>query len=451
MNRFSRWRAFAIPLALGLLLAHAARATGAGGGGHDTLLPVLEALVLVLIAARLGGALFARLGMPAVLGELLAGVALSALGNAGLHVFQGADTAVVLDTLAQLGVLFLLFSVGLESDVARLAAVGPSALLVAVVGVVAPMLLGVGVSAWMHPGQAGLAHAFVGATLAATSVGITARVLADLGRAASLEGRIILGAAVLDDVLGLLVLAAVSGVISAAEAGTAFSAASLLVIAGKAVGFLVLAVFVGRWVSKQAFAFAGRLRGEGLLLTLAVAFCFTLSWLAGLAGLAPIVGAFAAGLVLDEVHYRVLLEREPHVERIEQLLGPISQFLVPVFFVLMGMAVDVTAFARPEVLVFAAVLTVAAIAGKQACALAVLDPRADRLAIGLGMIPRGEVGLIFASIGRTLRLHGEPVIDGSTYSAVVVMVVLTTLVTPPLLAARLKRLPPPRVADGPAP
>jgi len=211
------------------------------------------------------------------------------------------------------------------------------------------------------------------------------------------------------------------------------------VIVAKAVGFLGLAVFVGRWVSKYAFALAGRLRGDGILLTMSVAFCFTLSWLAGLAGLAPIVGAFAAGLVLDEVHYRVLLEREPHVESIEQLLGPISQLLVPVFFVLMGMAVDVTAFARADVLAFAGLLTVAAIAGKQACAFGVLEKGADRLAIGLGMIPRGEVGLIFASIGRTLQLNGQPVIDGATYSAVVVMVVLTTLATPPLLMARLRR------------
>lgn len=438
MKRFSRWRAYAIPMAFGMLGAHAALAAG-GGESHDALLQVLEALVLVLIAARLGGSLFTRLGMPAVLGELIAGAVLATLGRAGMPLFEGPTTQVVLDILAQLGVLFLLFSVGLESDVALLAAVGPSAMLVAVIGVVAPMMLGIGVSAWLHPDQSMLMHAFIGATLAATSVGLTARVLSDLGRAASVEGRIILGAAVIDDVLGLIVLAVVSGVISATDAGRAFSVGSLAMIVAKAAGFLVVAVFVGRWVSKHAFSLAGRLRGEGILLTMTVAFCFTLSWLAGLAGLAPIVGAFAAGLVLDELHYRVLLEREAHAESIEQLLGPISQLLVPVFFVLMGMAIDVTAFARPDVLAFAAVLTVAAVIGKQACALGVLEKGADRVAVGLGMIPRGEVGLIFASIGRTLHLDGKPVIDGATYSAVVVMVVVTTLVTPPLLVARLKR------------
>lgn len=440
MSRFARLRALALPMALGLLAARAA-AAATGGGGHDSLLPVLEALVLVLLSARIGGSLFAVLGLPAVLGELAAGAVLGALGHAGFGLFAGAETRVVLDTLAQLGVLFLLFAVGLESDVARLRAVGPSALLVAVLGVIAPMVLGVGVSAWLHPEQPGLAHAFVGATLAATSVGITARVLAEAGRATSVEGRIILGAAVIDDVLGLIVLAAVSGMIAAADAGRAFSAGELVLVVGKAAGFLGAALVLGRAASKGAFAFARRLRGEGVLVTVAVAFCFTLSWIAGLAGLAPIVGAFAAGLVLDEIHYRDLLAREARARSLEDLLGPVTQLLVPVFFVLMGMAVDVTAFANAGVLGFAAALTVAAVIGKQVCALGVLERGADRVAVGLGMIPRGEVGLIFASIGRALRLDGAPVIDETTYAAVVAMVALTTVLTPPLLAVRLRRAP----------
>lgn len=422
---------------LAVLGAHAAQA--ATGGGHDALLPVLEALVLVLIAARLGGSLFERLGLPAVLGELAAGAALGAAGHAGLAVFKGAETKVVLDTLAQLGVLFLLFSVGLESDVAGLAAVGRSATLVACIGVVVPMGLGIAASAWLHPSQGALAHAFVGATLAATSVGITARVLADLGRTDSLEGRIVLGAAVIDDVLGLVVLAAVSGMIGAAAEGRAFTPGSLALVVVKAAGFLAAAAILGRTVSKRVFRLAERLRGEGLLVTLSVAFCFTMAWLAGLAGLAPIVGAFAAGLMLDEVHYARLLEREHAARSLEDLLGPISQLLVPVFFVLMGVAIDLTVFARADVLVFAGALTVAAIAGKQACALGVLERGADRFAVGLGMIPRGEVGLIFASIGRTLRLGDVPVIDEQAYSAIVVMIVVTTVLTPPLLAARLRR------------
>jgi len=180
-----------------------------------------------------------------------------------------------------------------------------------------------------------------------------------------------------------------------------------------------------------------------VLLPLALAFCFGLAFLAGKAGLAPIVGAFAAGLVLDEVHYRGLVERDTKRRGIPELLEPIAKFLVPVFFVLMGMRVDLAAFGMPGVLGFAALLTLAAVIGKQACSLGVLERGADRLAVGLGMIPRGEVGLIFASIGASLMLAGERVIDDRVFSAVVVMVTLTTLVTPPLLVWRLKPSPAP--------
>jgi Kef-type K+ transport system membrane component KefB len=278
----------------------------------------------------------------------------------------------------------------------------------------------------------------VGATLAATSVGITARVLGDTGRAASVEGRIILGAAVIDDVLGLLALAVVTGLISAADHGRAFDAKGLALIVGKALGFLAIAVVVGRWISGLTFRFAARLTGEGLLVSFGLAFCFVMSYLAGKAGLAPIVGAFAAGLVLEDVHYRALRERDAMKRDLHELLQPLASFLVPVFFVLMGMGVDLAAFTRPGVLGFAGLLTLAAIVGKQACALGVREKGADRLAVGLGMIPRGEVGLIFASIGRTLTIDGERVIDTTVYAAVVVMVALTTLLTPPLLAWRLR-------------
>jgi len=301
------------------------------------------------------------------------------------------------------------------------------------------MLLGLGVSELFLHGHPILAHWFVGATLAATSVGITARVLGDLGKSTSVEGRVILGAAVIDDVLGLVVLAVVTGLIEAADAGRAFDPMGLAVIVGKAVGFLVAAVIVGRVLSKVTFRFAARLPGEGLLLSFGLAFCFLFAWVAGLAGLAPIVGAFAAGLVLDEVHYVDLRARDAQKRDLHHLLEPIAGFLVPVFFVLMGMSVDLTAFARTDVLAFAGALSLAAIVGKQICSLGVLDKGADKLAVGLGMIPRGEVGLIFASIGRTLHIGGERVIDDMVYSAIVVMVAVTTLVTPPLLVWRLKR------------
>ncbi|MEO5987316.1 MAG: cation:proton antiporter [Candidatus Eisenbacteria bacterium] len=423
-------------LVVGVLLAHVASAAAASGGVD--MLPILEALILILLGAKLGGSLFERFGLPSVLGELAVGIALGNLGLLGMHGFDSLRRLPVLDVLAQIGVLFLLFAVGLESNVAKMVAVGPSALLVAVLGVVAPMLLGYGVSAWYFPAQHVLAHWFVGATLAATSVGITARVLGDLGEAAGIEGRIILGAAVIDDVLGLIVLAVVTGVIHAADSGRAFQPSQVLLVVGKAVGFIGAAVFVGQWISKGAFALASRMRGQGLLLSFALAFCFLLSFVAGKLGLAPIVGAFAAGLVLDEVQYQDLLARDGERRSLEHLLEPLSGFLVPIFFVLMGTRVDLAVFGRTDVLAFAGVLTLAAVAGKQVCALGVLEKGADRIAVGLGMIPRGEVGLIFAQIGAGLQIRGERVIGDGVFSAVVVMVALTTLLTPPLLVWRLR-------------
>jgi len=427
-------------VALGLLLAHAALAAGGAHGGID-MLPILEALALIIVLARLGGAAAVRLGLPEVLGELLVGILIGNLGLVGFDGFKDLQSVPVVEAMAQLGVLFLLFRVGLESDIGKMMAVGGSATLVAVLGVVAPMLLGLGVSEWFLSGHHQLSHFFVGATLAATSVGITARVLGDLGRSGSVEGRIILGAAVIDDVLGLIVLAVVTGLIEAVDAGSTLDPVGILYIIGKAFGFLVAAVVVGRWLSKFTFRFAARLSGEGLLLSFSIAFCFFISFLAGKAGLAPIVGAFAAGLVLDDVHYQALRERDHEKRDVHELMQPLAGFLVPVFFVLMGMGVDLSVFGQPSVLGFAAVLTLAAIVGKQVCSLGVLGKGVDRFAVGLGMIPRGEVGLIFAGIGRTLHIGGERVVDDMVYSAVVVMVAVTTLVTPSLLVWRLKKLP----------
>jgi Kef-type K+ transport system membrane component KefB len=410
------------------------------------ILPVLAALALILVAARLGGALFEHFRLPAVLGELGAGIVLGNLSLVGFHGLDGLMSLPTVEAFAQIGVLFLLFQVGLASDIGRMAAVGVSATLVAVLGVVTPMLFGFGASMMFLREQGPLTHWFVGATLTATSVGITARVLGDLKRTDSVEGRIILGAAVIDDVLGLIVLAVVSGLIGAANAGRAFDLTGLALIVAKALGFLAVAVIAGRWLSGVTFRVAARFEGEGLLLSIGLAFCFLLSFLAGRAGLAPIVGAFAAGLVLEDVQYRALRERDAKKRDLGELLEPLASFLVPVFFVLMGMGVQLAAFTRPGVLGFAAALTVAAVLGKQACALGVLGKGTDRLAVGLGMIPRGEVGLIFASVGRTLTLNGEPIVSETVYAAVVVMVAITTLVTPPLLVWRLRERRPARSA-----
>jgi Kef-type K+ transport system membrane component KefB len=372
-----------------------------------------------------------------VLGELLFGIV---LGNLGLAGFQGVEflqASAGIEILAQLGVILLLFQVGLESNVAEMMSVGWSSLLVAVLGVIAPFFLGWGVSAWLLPGEETLVHVFIGATLCATSVGITARVLGDLGKLAARESKIVLGAAVIDDVLGLVLLSVVAGVIAAANTGGSLDAMAAVLIVVKAVVFLVGALLLGGWLSRRVFRLAGFLRVQGLLLALALTICFLLAYLADRIGLATIVGAFAAGLILDGVQFRDLGDRTKH--SIEELIEPIAGFLVPVFFVLMGVRVDLRSFGRWGVLGFAGVLCLAAILGKMICAAGVLERRMDRLSVAVGMVPRGEVGLIFAGIGAQLQLHGRPVIGPSVFAAVVVMVIVTTLVTPPALKITLAR------------
>jgi Kef-type K+ transport system membrane component KefB len=342
---------------------------------------MLLSLSIVLIAALLMGRLAARLGQAAVLGELLAGVVLGAVPQ-----LEPLKTEPALETLSELGVLVLLFQVGLESSVGKMWSVGAPALRVAVVGVLLPMAFGYGVALWLAPSQA----PFLAATLAATSVGITARVLKDLRRTDAPEARVILGAAVIDDVLGLIVLALVAG--SGGAVGLVF----------KAFGFLVGAVLFGLTIARPVATNP----------VTALAFCFALSWLAGAVGLSPIVGAFAAGLVIQD-------------EPLERAVAPIGALLVPFFFVRMGLKVNLAA--AGSALPLALALTAAAVLGKLLSGWAARR-RVDALTVGIGMIPRGEVGLIFASLG---------VLDETRYAAVVVMVLITTLVTPPLLKWRL--------------
>ncbi|HZH89625.1 MAG TPA: cation:proton antiporter [Pyrinomonadaceae bacterium] len=414
----------------------------AGGAAHGLNPLVLIGVALVLLIAKLGGEAFERFGQPAVLGELIGGMLVGNLVLFGVTTVEPLKTDVVLGALAEIGVILLLFEVGLESNLGEMLEVGWSSLLVAIAGVVAPFFLGWGVAAYFIPGEAMLAHIFIGATLCATSVGITARVLKDMGKLNTRVARIVLGAAVIDDVLGLIILAVVQGAIQATAAGTSLSLASVGVITLKAVGFLVGALLIGRLVVPQLFRGAGKLEGRGVLLALAVALCFVLSWAAAGIGLAAIVGAFAAGLLLEEAHIERMPGRTKH--DLHELLTPLTTILVPVFFVLMGLKVDLSAFGRLDILGFAAVLTAVAIIGKQVCSLAVLDRGVNRLAVGLGMIPRGEVGLIFAGIGATLMLPNaagtpEPVINSATFAAVIIMVIVTTLVTPPLLKWSLAR------------
>ncbi len=408
-------------------------ATDAGNGLDPT---VLVGISVILIVAKLSGELFERLRQPAVLGELIGGITLGNLALFGITAAEPLKNHEVINALAEIGVIILLFEVGLESNLGEMMEVGWSSLLVAAAGVIAPFLLGWGVAAYYLPGQSQLGHIFIGATLCATSVGITARVLKDLDRLQARESRIILGAAVIDDVLGLLVLAVVAGAIRAAAVGVSLSFLSVAIIAAKSLVFLAGAIVIGHYIVPHVFHETGRLVSRGVLLPLAIAFCFLMSWVASLVELAPIVGAFAAGLVLDEAHFESF--RDQGERRLDELIKPVSTLFVPIFFVLMGLKVDLRAFAKPGLLGFAAVLTAAAVVGKQVCSLAVLERRINRLSIGLGMIPRGEVGLIFAGIGATLKLPNEqgvsePVIGAGTFGALVIMVIVTTLVTPPAL------------------
>jgi Kef-type K+ transport system membrane component KefB len=412
------------------------QAAAAHGSGT---LEVIGVLALVIVGARLGAALFRRLGQPEVLGELATGVVIGNLGLLGLHGWGLPRSLPGLDLLAEIGVLFLLFVTGLRSELRAMLEVGASSLSVAMLGVLAPIGLGFLTSSWLQPGHSPLVHWFAGAALCATSVGITARVLGDLGRTGSPAGRIILGAAVIDDVLGLVVLAVISGVIRAADRGESFRVVSALIIAAKAIAFLVAAIGLGRWISRRTFRVAARIEVQGLLLSLSLGACFGLSWLAGTIGLAPIVGAFAAGLVLESGAVEPLRARDGQRRTVAELIEPLSSFLTPVFFVLMGMRMDLSAFARPGVLWFAAVLTLAAVAGKQVCGLGVMERGVDRLAVSFGMIPRGEVGLIFAGIGAGLTIAGERVVDAQMYAAIVLMVAITTLLAPPLLSWRMRR------------
>ncbi len=429
--------------------------------GHtDPIAPVLISIVVIILAAKVFGHFFEIFGQPAVLGELIVGVIIGNLVLFGIDTFEFLKVdfshfkeiniqdyrslaGVTLEHLSRIGVILLLFEVGLETSVAEMRKVGLSALLVAVIGVILPIVLGWGCGIALLPDSHWTVHMFMGATLCATSVGITARVLRDLGRSTTKESRIILGAAVIDDVLGLVVLAVAQGIITtlnqqASGADVQFGFTELAVIFGKAFGFLLVALILGQFISRPLFKIACTLRGQGLLIIVALTICFMFSWAANAAGLATIVGAFAAGLILEKVHYRELKEKHGDHE-LEELIRPLASLLVPIFFVEMGLHVDLRSFSDPSVLLLGAALIVAAVIGKQACSLGVTEKGIDRISVGIGMIPRGEVGLIFAAIGLQLKIGSARIVDNNTYSALVVMVIVTTLVTPPLLKWSLSR------------
>ena len=405
---------------------------------------LLVGLIVILVGAKLAGELFERMGQPAVLGEIGAGILLGNLPLLHFHGLEFLRHQSGIMALSQLGVILLLFEVGLESNMDDMRRVGASAFVVASLGVVVPSLLGWGVARVMLPQAHPLAHVFIGAALCATSVGLTARVLKDLGQLQRPEAQIVLGAAVIDDVMGLVVLAVVGGLVTAAGGGAALPPTAVMLIVFKAVVFLFGSIALGTVLAPRLFWIASFLNVKHMLLVTSLAVCFLLARLAAEIGLAPIVGAFAAGLILDRVHYQDFTDRGEH--HLEELIHPISGFLVPIFFAMTGMSVDLSALTQPSTVGLAVALTAVAIIGKQVCGLGVLQKGLDRLSVGFGMIPRGEVGLIFANIGLGLHImspNGQamPILDPGAFGAVVIVVMVTTLITPSLLKWSLSRTP----------
>ena len=403
--------------------------------GGEQVPQLIGLLALMLLAARLLGALAQRVKQPAVLGELLAGVLLgpSVLGQFAPAMAVHPETD-VMQALSELGVLILLFEIGLETDLKDLLRVGGAATAVAVVGVALPFLLGYAVCRGL--GLDVLAAVVAGAALTATSVGITARVLSDLGRLRDLEGQIILGAAVLDDVIGLVILTVVGGIKPGQQVAISFAAVAR--DTAVAFGFLVGTLLLGRFVVPRLFSLARTFGRPGGATMAALVLALALAWLADRAGSALIIGAFAAGL---------LLGRTRQAEEIERGVAHLGHFFVPLFFVSVGAAVDVRVLsplgpANQQTLLVGGLLIVAAVLGKFLAGYAPFWFKGRKAVVGVGMVPRGEVGLIFARRG----LH-TGVFDAGLFSAVTLMVMVTTFLAPPLL----RWLCPPRPHQPPPP
>jgi Kef-type K+ transport system membrane component KefB len=415
---------------------------------------VLLSLVVVYLASKLGGEICARINLPTVLGELVGGViigvsalhllifpgsAIEASASQIMQLLQGTTTldpaalavtfnaqSEVISTLAELGVVILLFEIGLESDLKALIQVGIQAAVVAVVGVTVPFVLGT--AGLMLLFQVPVIPAiFAGAALTATSIGITAKVLAELQRLSSREGQIIIGAAVLDDVLGIIVLAVVGGLVKTGEV----QVSNIVYLVISAAAFLIGGILLGRLVSPALVGLIDRMQTRGSLLLVSLIVAFVLSYVAVAIQLEAILGAFVAGLILAETTKR---------HELEEQIKPIADMLVPVFFVVVGARTDVSVLnpfnpANQEGLIIATFLVVVAIVGKVVTGLAVFGlPGINRLAIGVGMIPRGEVGLVFAAYGATTGA-----LNPALQAAVIVMVIVTTFVAPPLLRVAFNR------------
>ncbi|BAU67147.1 sodium/hydrogen exchanger [Stanieria sp. NIES-3757] len=409
---------------------------------------VLLSLVVIYLASKLGGEISRYFDLPPVLGELVGGVV---VGVSAFHLLvfpesgavasdsvlitilqwvgglnpgsvQSVFTAQseVISVLAELGVIILLFEIGLESDLRELQKVGYQAAIVAVVGVAVPFAAGT-IGLMLIFGMPAIPAIFAGAALTATSIGITSKVLSELGHLKSKEGQIIVGAAVIDDVLGIIVLAVVASLAKTGE----IDFLNVVYLIVSATVFLLGAIFLGKFFNKSFIAIADKLQTRGNLVIPALVFAFSMAFVANAIHLEAILGAFAAGLVLDETDKR---------KELDQQIIPIADILVPIFFVTVGAKADLGVLnpaiaENREGLVIAAFLIVVAIIGKVITGWAVFNqPQINRLAIGVGMIPRGEVGLVFAGIGSASGVLSKPL-----EAAIIIMVILTTFLAPPLL------------------
>lgn len=390
----------------------------------------LLALISIFVAAKLFGELAERLGQPAVLGELVGGVI---IGVSGFHLVDPHNETIHL--LSELGVILLLFVIGLETDLKKLMSVGGSATAVAIVGVTLPFLGGAALGIAL--GFRVMVAVFLGAALTATSVGITARVLSDLGHLKDDESQIILGAAVVDDIIGLVLLTLV-GTLAQGGALTFLGVGRIILVA---FGFVILAIVIGSQLAPMLIRLIDRIDMKRGLFFASIVFALSLALLAQTVGSAIIIGSFAAGLVLARTHRGKDIEHEVH---------DIAQFFIPIFFVVVGAAVDLRSLnpfdpTSRRYLLIGLALTLVGILGKLAAGFVVWKKGLRRIVIGVGMIPRGEVGLIFATIGLSSGL-----IEAGLYSAVALMVMLTTFITPPLLRRLLVQGTPTKFDGGAA-
>lgn len=410
---------------------------------------------VVLLLGRLGD-LVQKIGQPPVIGQLIMGMVISAVGYMGVEFMTEIPLEPTISFLASLGAALLLFSIGLESNLASMKNVGINALLVAAIGVATPFVLGTWVLGPIFFGdESSSARLFIGATLVATSIGITASVFRALNITRTRAAQTVLGAAVLDDIFGLVILAVVAAIASGDEA----SAGMVIELTLKAFGFLAVAIAIGTFAAKPISQFFRKISSsEGMMVSLAVGLALIYGYLAELFGLEPIIGAFAAGLVLDAVHFSsyddpevvvqiraidfpdektrlqttTVIEHARHMH-VEHLVGTLNHIFVPVFFVYTGMLIDIESLLKPGLYLTALIVTVAAIVGKMVSGVAARGAFHEKLVVGVSMVPRGEVGLIFAATGK-----GLGVLSDDLFSVIIIAIVATTLVVPPILRIMIK-------------